>query len=154
MTKYGPIKTDFILFIAAGAFHVAAVEDLIPELQGRFPVSVELHSLTKEDFVKILTETENSLTFQYGQLLSVDNIDVQFDEGAIERIAEVSVELNLTSEDIGARRLHTVMEYLLEDISFNAGGDYPMFTLHVDRKYVDEHLRKLTGDRNLKKYIL
>ncbi len=154
VTKYGPIKTDFILFIAAGAFHVAAIEDLIPELQGRFPVSVELHSLTKEDFVKILTETENSLTFQYGKLLGVDNIDLQFDEGAIERIAEVAVELNLTSEDIGARRLHTVMEYLLEDISFNAGGDYPMFTLHIDRKYVDEHLQKLTGDRNLKKYVL
>ena len=154
VTKYGPIKTDFILFIAAGAFHVAAVEDLIPELQGRFPVSVELQSLTKEDFIKILTETENSLTFQYGKLLGVDNIDLQFDEGAIERIAEVSVELNLTSEDIGARRLHTVMEYLLEDISFNAGGDYPMFTLHIDRKYVDEHLQKLTGDRNLKKYVL
>ena len=154
VTKYGPIKTDFILFIAAGAFHVASVEDLIPELQGRFPVSVELQSLTKEDFVRILTETENSLTFQYGKLLSVDNIDLQFDEGAIERIAEVSVELNLTSEDIGARRLHTVMEYLLEDISFNAGGDYPMFTLNIDKKYVDEHLQKLTGDRNLKKYIL
>ena len=154
VTKYGPIKTDFILFIAAGAFHVAAVEDLIPELQGRFPVSVELKSLTKEDFVRILTETENSLTFQYGQLLSVDHIDLQFDEGAIERIAEVSVELNLTSEDIGARRLHTVMEYLLEDISFNAGGDYPTFTLKIDRKYVDEHLQKLTSDRNLKKYVL
>ena len=154
VTKYGPIKTDFILFIAAGAFHVAAVEDLIPELQGRFPVSVELHSLTKEDFVRILTETENSLTFQYGQLLSVDHIDLQFDEGAIERIAEISVELNLTSEDIGARRLHTVMEYLLEDISFNAGGDYPTFTLKIDKKYVDEHLQKLTGDRNLKKYVL
>ncbi len=154
VTKYGPIKTDFILFIAAGAFHVAAVEDLIPELQGRFPVSVELHSLTKEDFVKILTETENSLTFQYSQLLSVDNINLEFDEGAIERIAEVSVELNLTSEDIGARRLHTVMEYLLEDISFNAGGDYPLFTLKIDKKYVDEHLQKLTGDRNLKKYVL
>ena len=154
VTKYGPIKTDFILFIAAGAFHVAAIEDLIPELQGRFPVSVELHSLTKEDFVRILTETENSLTFQYAQLLGVDHIDLQFDEGAIERIAEVSVELNLTSEDIGARRLHTVMEYLLEDISFNAGGDYPTFTLKIDRKYVDEHLQKLTGDRNLKKYIL
>ena len=154
VTKYGPIKTDFILFIAAGAFHVAAIEDLIPELQGRFPVSVELQSLTKEDFVKILTETENSLTFQYSKLLSVDNIDLQFDKGAIERIAEVAVELNLTSEDIGARRLHTVMEYLLEDISFNAGGDYPMFTLHIDKKYVDEHLQKLTGDRNLKKYIL
>ena len=154
VTKYGPIKTDFILFIAAGAFHVAAVEDLIPELQGRFPVSVELKSLTKEDFVRILTETENSLTFQYGKLLSVDNIDLQFDAGAIERIAEVSVELNAASEDIGARRLHTVMEYLLEDISFNAGGDYPTFTLNIDRRYVDEHLQKLTGDRNLKKYVL
>ena len=154
VTKYGPIKTDFILFIAAGAFHVAAVEDLIPELQGRFPVSVELNSLTKEDFVRILTETENSLTFQYGQLLSVDNINLQFDKGAIERIAEVSVELNATSEDIGARRLHTVMEYLLEDISFNAGGDYPTFTLNIDSRYVDEHLQKLTGDRNLKKYVL
>ena len=154
VTKYGPIKTDFILFIAAGAFHVASIEDLIPELQGRFPVSVELHSLTKEDFIRILTETENSLTFQYRQLLSVDNIDLQFDEGAIERIAEVSVELNLTSEDIGARRLHTVMEYLLEDISFNAGGDYPMFTLNIDKQYVDEHLQKLTGNRNLKKYVL
>lgn len=154
VTKYGPIKTDFILFIAAGAFHVAAVEDLIPELQGRFPVSVELKSLTKEDFVRILTETENSLTFQYGQLLSVDNIDLQFDREAIERIAEVSVELNATSEDIGARRLHTVMEYLLEDISFNAGGDYPPFTLHVTGQYVDEHLGKLTGDRDLKKYVL
>ena len=154
VTKYGPLKTDFILFIAAGAFHVASVEDLIPELQGRFPVSVELHSLTKEDFIRILTETENSLTFQYGMLLSVDNINLQFDKGAIERIAEVSVELNATSEDIGARRLHTVMEYLLEDISFNAGGDYPTFTLNIDRHYVDEHLQKLTGDRNLKKYVL
>ncbi len=155
VTKYGPIKTDFILFIAAGAFHVSAIEDLIPELQGRFPVSVELKSLTKEDFVKILTETENSLTFQYAQLLSVDHIDLRFDEGAIERIAEVSVDLNTTSEDIGARRLHTVMEYLLEDISFNAGGDdYPTFTLTIDAKYVDEHLKKLTGDRNLKKYVL
>ena len=154
VTKYGPMKTDFILFIAAGAFHVAAIEDLIPELQGRFPVSVELQSLTKEDFVKILTETESSLTFQYAQLLKVDNINLEFDEGAIERIAEVAVDLNSTSEDIGARRLHTVMEYLLEDISFNAGGDYPMFTMRIDRKYVDEHLQKLTGDRNLKKYIL
>ena len=154
VTKYGAIKTDFILFIAAGAFHIAAIEDLIPELQGRFPVSVELKSLTKEDFVKILTETENSLVFQYSQLLRVDNIDLQFDDGAIERIAEISVELNETSEDIGARRLHTVMEYLLEDISFNAGGDYPLFTLNISRRYVDEHLEKLTGDRNLKKYVL
>ena len=155
VTKYGPVKTDFILFIAAGAFHVAASEDLIPELQGRYPVSEEHQSLTKEDFVRILTETENSLTFQYGHLLRVDNIELQFEQGAIERIAEIAVELNLTSEDIGARRLHTVMEYLLEDISFNAGGgDYPTVTLRIDSKYVDEHLQKLTGDRNLRKYVL
>ena len=154
VTKYGPLKTDFILFIAAGAFHVSSIEDLIPELQGRFPVSVELKSLTKEDFVRILTETENSLTFQYGKLLQVDHIELRFDQSAIERIAEVAVDLNATSEDIGARRLHTVMEYLLEDISFNAGGDYPTVTLNIDAKYVDEHLQKLTGDRNLKKYVL
>lgn len=155
VTKYGPVKTDFILFIAAGAFHVAVVEDLIPELQGRFPVSVELKSLKKEDFVRILTETENSLTFQYAKLLGVDNIDLKFDDSAIERIAEISVELNATSEDIGARRLHTVMEYLLEDISFNAGGgDYPTVTLNITKQYVDEHLSKLTGDRDLKKYVL
>ena len=155
VTKYGPLKTDFILFIAAGAFHVSAIEDLIPELQGRFPVSVELHSLKKEDFVRILTETENSLTFQYAQLLGVDNIDLHFTADAIERIAEISVDLNATSEDIGARRLHTVMEYLLEDISFNAGsGDYPTVELTINGQYVDEHLSKLTGDRDLKKYVL
>ena len=122
VTKYGPVKTDFVLFIAAGAFHVSSIEDLIPELQGRFPVSVELQSLTKEDFIRILTETQNSLTFQYAELLSVDNIELKFEPDAIERIAEISVDLNATSEDIGARRLHTVMEYLLEDVSFNAGG--------------------------------
>ena len=155
VTKYGPLKTDFILFIAAGAFHVSAIEDLIPELQGRFSVSVELHSLKKEDFVRILTETENSLTFQYAQLLGVDNIDLHFTADAIERIAEISVDLNATSEDIGARRLHTVMEYLLEDISFNAGsGDYPTVELTINGQYVDEHLSKLTGDRDLKKYVL
>ena len=154
VTKYGPIKTDFILFIAAGAFHVAAVEDLIPELQGRFPVSVELKSLTKNDFVRILTETENSLVFQYTKLLSVDNVQLQFEQSAIERIAEISVELNAGSEDIGARRLHTVMEYLLEEISFNASGDHPVVELNIDKAYVDEHLAKLTGDRNLKKYVL
>lgn len=155
VTKYGPVKTDFILFIAAGAFHVAAMEDLIPELQGRFPVAVTLNSLTKEDFIRILTETENSLTYQYAMLLGVDHIELKFDEGAIEQIAEISVELNATSEDIGARRLHTVMEYLLEDISFNAGGgDYPTVTLNITKQYVKEHLCKLTGDRDLKKYVL
>lgn len=155
VTKYGPVKTDFVLFIAAGAFHVSSIEDLIPELQGRFPVSVELQSLTKEDFIRILTETQNSLTFQYAELLSVDNIELKFEPDAIERIAEISVDLNATSEDIGARRLHTVMEYLLEDISFNAGGgDYPTVTLNITGQYVEEHLSKLTGNRDLKKYVL
>ena len=155
MTKYGPVKTDYMLFIAAGAFHVARVEDLIPELQGRFPVSVELNSLTKEDFVNILTNTEHSLTQQYAVLLAVDNIDLKFTPDAIEAIAEISEEVNLTSEDIGARRLHTVMENLLEDISFNAGGgDYPAVTVEINRAYVEEHLKNMTRDRNLKKYVL
>ena len=155
MTKYGAVKTDYMLFIAAGAFHVARVEDLIPELQGRFPVSVELASLTKDDFVNILTNTEHSITQQYAMLLSVDHIDLQFTPDAIEAIAEISEEINLTSEDIGARRLHTVMEFLLEDISFNAGGgDYPVVTVEIDRKYVEEHLARITKDRDLKKYVL
>lgn len=155
MTKYGAVKTDYMLFIAAGAFHVARVEDLIPELQGRFPVSVELASLTKEDFVNILTNTEHSITQQYAMLLAVDNVDLKFTPDAIEAIAEISEEINLTSEDIGARRLHTVMEFLLEDISFNAGGgNYPVVTVEIDRKYVEEHLAKITKDRDLKKYVL
>ena len=156
VTKYGPVKTDFVLFIAAGAFHVSSIEDLIPELQGRFPVSVELQSLTKEDFIRILTETQNSLTFQYEELLSVDNIELKFEPDAIERMAESSVDLNATSEDIGARRLHTVMEYLLEDVSFNAGGmDVPApIPVAITGAYVDEHLSKLTGNRDLKKYVL
>ncbi len=155
MTKYGAVKTDYMLFIAAGAFHVSKVEDLIPELQGRFPVSVELKSLTKEDFVEILTNTEHSLTQQYAVLLGVDNIDLKFTPDAIETIAEISEEINLTSEDIGARRLHTVMEYLLEDISFNAGGgDYPVVTVEINKAYVEEHLKNMTSDRNLKKYVL
>lgn len=155
MTKYGAVKTDYMLFIAAGAFHVARVEDLIPELQGRFPVSVELASLTKEDFINILTNTEHSITQQYAMLLAVDNVDLKFTPDAIEAIAEISEEINLTSEDIGARRLHTVMEFLLEDISFNAGGgNYPLVTVEIDRKYVEEHLAKITKDRDLKKYVL
>ena len=154
MTKYGPVKTDFILFIAAGAFHLSKVEDLIPELQGRFPINVELESLTKEDFVKILTQPQNAITSQYGKLLAVDNIDLRFTEDAIEEIAEISADMNATSEDIGARRLHTVMEYLLEDISFNAGGDYPTVEVTIDKKYVDEHLSKTIRDRDLKKYVL
>ncbi len=154
MTKYGPVKTDFILFIAAGAFHISKVEDLIPELQGRFPINVELQSLSKDDFVKILTQPQNAITTQYGKLLGVDNIDLKFTEDAIEEIAGISADMNATSEDIGARRLHTVMEYLLEDISFNAGGDYPTVTVNIDKKYVDEHLEKIIKNRDLKKYVL
>lgn len=155
MTKYGPIKTDYILFIAAGAFHVSKVEDLIPELQGRFPIQVELNSLTKEDFVNILTQPQNAITTQYSALLAVDNIDLHFYKDAIEKIAEVSADINATSEDIGARRLHTVMEYLLEDISYNAGGnDYPVIRVDVNRKYVEEHLEKIIKNRDLKKYVL
>ena len=153
ITKYGSIKTDYILFIAAGAFHVAKVEDLIPELQGRFPIKVELASLTKEDFVNILTIPQNAITMQYKNLLLVDNIDLKFTKEAIEYIAEVAEDMNLTSEDIGARRLHTVMENLLEDISFNASGDIPLTTVTVDEQYVKEHLTP-DADRNLKKYIL
>lgn len=154
MTKYGAVKTDFILFIAAGAFHISKVEDLIPELQGRFPINVELESLSKEDFVKILTQPRNAITSQYGKLLSVDNIDLKFTDDAIEEIAQISADMNATSEDIGARRLHTVMEYLLEDISFNAGGDYPTIEVTIDKKYVDEHLEKMIRNRDLKKYVL
>ena len=156
MTKYGPVKTDYILFIAAGAFHVARVEDLIPELQGRFPVSVELSSLTKEDFINILTNTEHSLTSQYAVLLGVDHIDLKFTPDAIEAIAEISEDINLTSEDIGARRLHTVMERLLEEVSFNAGGEEidVMIPVEINRAYVEEHLSKMTKDRDLKKYVL
>jgi len=154
ITKYGPVKTDYMLFIAAGAFHISAVEDLIPELQGRFPILVELDSLTKEDFIKILTMPKNAVTKQYATLLKVDNIELEFTQDAIEEIAEVSVTLNETKEDIGARRLHTVMENLLEDISFNAGGNYPMSKVIIDKNYVSTHLNSVVKDLNLKKYIL
>ncbi len=155
MTKYGPIKTDYILFIAAGAFHVSKVEDLIPELQGRFPIQVDLQSLTKQDFINILTQPQNAITTQYAALLAVDNIDLHFTSDAIEKIAEISEDVNSTSEDIGARRLHTVMERLLEDISYNAGGnDYPVIQVDVNAKYVEEHLENIIKNRDLKKYVL
>lgn len=153
-TKYGIVKTDYILFIAAGAFHVSSIGDLIPELQGRFPIRVELSSLTKEDFVNILTIPQNAITSQYATLLAVDKIDLHFTQDAIEKIAEIAAELNVTSEDIGARRLHTVMENLVEDISFNAGGDIPLTKVVVDEKYVTDHLSSVIKDHNVKKYIL
>lgn len=153
-TKYGTIKTDYILFIAAGAFHTAKVEDLIPELLGRFPIQVELKNLTKEDFVNILTNTKNSITQQYSALLRVDNINLVFDESAIDEIADISVRENETSENIGARRLHTIMENLLENISFYADGSFPMTEVKIDRAYVDNELKSTLSKYDLKKYIL
>ena len=154
MTKYGPIKTDFILFIASGAFQVSNIHDLIPELQGRFPINVTLKSLTYDDFVSILTVPENSVTKQYKQLLAVDNIDLEFTDDAIEAMSRYAVMENEQGEDIGARRLHTIMESLLEDLSFNADGSHPMTTVKIDSKYVDEHLSVQAKQYDLKKYII
>ena len=153
-TKYGPIKTDYILFIAAGAFHMSRVEDLIPELQGRFPVTVELNSLGYDDFKRILKNTENSLVIQYKSLLEVDKINLVFKDDAIDEIASIAVLENETSENIGARRLHTIIEKLLEDISFNATGDHPMINVEIDREYVRKHLAKILKEYDLRKYIL
>lgn len=154
MTKYGAIKTDYILFIAAGAFQISSVTDLIPELQGRFPIRVDLESLTFDDFVKIFTEPENAVTRQYAAMLSVENIKLTFTPDAIEEMSRIAVVENETGEDIGARRLHTIMESLLEDISFNADGNNPEIDVVVDKAYVEEHLAKEISAHNLKKYIL
>lgn len=154
-TKYGPVKTDYMLFIAAGAFHVSKVSDLIPELQGRFPVHVQLNSLTKEDFCQILTAPENALTKQYKAMLAVDRVMLSFDDSAISAIAEAAFNANDNSEDIGARRLHAVFEQLLEDISFNAGDEsMPPFELVIDERYVREHLKGENLPVDLKKFIL
>lgn len=153
-TKYGPVKTDFMLFIAAGAFHMAKVTDLIPELQGRFPIQVELAALTKEDFINILHQTDNAITKQYSALLAVDNIDLEFTEDALDALAEYAALSNEINENIGARRLHTVMETLLQDISFNASGQYPMATVVINKQYVDDHLGALIPKKSLKKYII
>ena len=153
-TKYGPVRTDFMLFIGAGAFHVAKVSDLIPELQGRFPVHVNLKSLTQEDFVAILTKTDNAVTRQYTALLEVDKVHLTFDEDALNEIARIAMLANETSEDIGARRLHAVFEELLEDVSFNAGGDnMPDVYLTITADYVKEHL-KTAKEMDMRRYIL
>ena len=154
MTKYGAIKTDFILFIASGAFQISSVHDLIPELQGRIPINVTLKSLSYEDFIRILTVPENSITKQYKQLLAVDNIDLSFTDDAIAAISQYAVMENQQGEDIGARRLHTIMESLLEDLSFNADGTHPMTTVVVDKQYVDEHLSSQAKQYDLKKYFI
>lgn len=153
MTKYGPVKTDFILFIAAGAFHIAKPSDLIPELQGRFPIRVELSSLSLDDFVSILTEPQNALTKQYADLLATENIKIEFAADAIREIASIAATVNANNENIGARRLHTILEKLLEDLSFEA----PELTLDhfvITPQYVKEKLGDIAEDRDLSQYIL
>jgi len=152
-TKYGQVKSDHVLFIASGAFHTSKPSDLIPELQGRFPIRVELDSLKVEDFVRILTEPDASLTTQYKALMNTENVDVKFDDGGVRRIAEIAYSVNEKTENIGARRLHTVMERLLESVSFDAaenGGS----AIEIDAAYVDQHLGTLAKDEDLSRYIL
>ena len=153
-TKYGTIKTDYILFIAAGAFHVSKMEDMIPELQGRFPIKVELDNLTKDDFIKILTLPKNAITLQYKELLKVDNIDINFTDDALTEIAEIGEQENETSENIGARRLHAVMEKVLEDVSYNANGLHPMLEVVIDKNFVQNTLKDTKKKFDLKKYVL
>ncbi|MBO4836270.1 MAG: ATP-dependent protease ATPase subunit HslU [Clostridia bacterium] len=154
-TKYGPVRTDFMLFIAAGAFHVAKISDLIPELQGRFPVRVDLHSLTRQDFVNILIKPDNALTRQYTALLETDKVHLSFSDEALKDIAEAAFVANETGEDIGARRLHAVFEELLEDISFNAGGEeMPDVSLNITPEYVRDHLKTFHQPLETRKYIL
>lgn len=153
-TKYGPVKTDYMLFIAAGAFHTAKVSDLIPELQGRFPIRVKLDDLTQEDFEKILTQPENAVTKQYTALLSADKVKLSFTPDALKEIAKYAFYANENTENIGARRLHTVMENLLDDISFNANGQHPEIELVIDAEYVDEHIGDEFHEDDIHKYIL
>ena len=153
-TKYGPVHTDFILFIAAGAFHLAKVTDLIPELQGRFPVRVTLQPLTRDDFKAILSQTDNALTRQYSALLAVDHVHLRFEESALDALAEAAEEENRAKEDIGARRLHTLFERMLEDISFYAAGDMPDVEVTINGAYVAEHLGGGGKHMDMKRYIL
>lgn len=154
-TKYGAVRTDYMLFIAAGAFHVAKVTDLIPELQGRFPVHVHLNSLSIKDFQDILSKPDNALTKQYKALLAVDNVNLTFEVSALEEIAKVAYNQNNVGEDIGARRLHAVFEEVLEDLSFHAGGEnMPVVNVIINADYVNEHLKDNPEKRDLKRYIL
>ncbi len=152
-TKYGPVKTDHILFIASGAFHVAKPSDLLPELQGRLPIRVELRALTEKDFVRILTEPEASLIKQYKALMKTENVELDFTEDGIDELAKISAEVNASVENIGARRLHTVMERLLDEVSYTA-TDKNGETVKIDAEYVREHVGKLAADQDLSKFIL
>ena len=153
-TKYGPVKTDHILFIASGAFHVAKPADLIPELQGRFPIRVELKSLTEEDFIKILTLPKNALIKQYQALMKTEDIVLNFDEGAIKEIASIAARVNEEITNIGARRLHTILTNLLDDILFNAPDNIDEKIIHIDAKHVKDNLDLIVKDSDLSKYIL
>jgi len=152
-TKHGMVKTDHILFIASGAFHLAKPSDLVPELQGRLPIRVELQALTSDDFIRILTEPDESLTDQYAALLATEGVTIEFTEEGIRRIAEIAYQVNERTENIGARRLHTVMERLLEDVSFNA-TEMDRVTVTIDAQYVDQSLGELAADEDLSQYIL
>jgi ATP-dependent HslUV protease ATP-binding subunit HslU len=152
-TKYGMVRTDHILFIAAGAFHVAKPADLIPELQGRFPIRVELEPLTRQDFVRILSEPQNALIRQYVELLRTEGVTLRFTPDAVEAIAEIAFTVNQRAENIGARRLYTVMERLLEDVSFDA-PDMKGTELVIDAEYVQAHLADVVKDEDLSRYIL
>jgi ATP-dependent HslUV protease ATP-binding subunit HslU len=152
-TKYGIVKTDHILFIASGAFHVSKPSDLIPELQGRFPIRVELHSLGADDFVRILTEPKNALVLQYIALLRTEGIEIEFTVDAIEKIAGLAVVVNSSTENIGARRLHTLMEKLLEDILFEA-PDIEDKKIVIDAAFVEKQLMNIVGNEDLTRYIL
>ena len=153
-TKYGAVKTDHILFIASGAFHVSKPSDLIPELQGRFPIRVELKSLNEGDFVKILTVPENALIKQYTALLKTEGVDLEFSDDAIREIARIAAEVNEQVENIGARRLHTIMTTLLEDILFDIPDRMPEKTVHVDKKMVRDKLQSISKNRDLSRYML
>ncbi|MGC2062179.1 MAG: ATP-dependent protease ATPase subunit HslU [Thermodesulfovibrionales bacterium] len=152
-TKYGPIKTEHILFIASGAFHMAKPSDLIPELQGRFPIRVELDALGKADFIRILTEPHNALVKQYTALLATENVTITFDDDAVDEISDIAAHVNDKTENIGARRLHTILEKLLEDISFEA-PEKQGSSLGIDRAYVREKLSDIVKDEDLSRYIL
>ncbi|AGA70016.1 ATP-dependent protease HslVU, ATPase subunit [Desulfitobacterium dichloroeliminans LMG P-21439] len=153
-TKYGPIKTDHILFIAAGAFHVAKPSDLIPELQGRFPIRVELESLSIEDFKRILTEPQSSLIKQYSALLETEGIKVEFTENAIDELAKVAYEVNSNTENIGARRLHTIVERVLEELSFEASELPEDYKVTINREYIQHRLGNIVRNQDLSRYIL
>jgi ATP-dependent HslUV protease ATP-binding subunit HslU len=152
-TKYGMVRTDHVLFIASGAFHASKPADLIPELQGRFPIRVELDALGKEEFIRILKEPENALTLQYEALMDTEGIELVFQEDAIEEVAQIAHDVNSRTENIGARRLHTVMERLLDDVSFNA-HELKGQQILITREYVQEKLQEIVKDEDLSRYIL